>query len=56
MRKIRGEKAGQEQRKKEKLAAQRISAKLQAAAPMSPNAVPHEGNIPRHIHHHRQFH
>jgi hypothetical protein len=56
MRKIRGKKAGQEQRKKEKLAAQRISAKLQAAASMAPIAVPQEGNIPRHIHHHRLFH
>jgi len=55
MRKAQGKKARQNKEATKKLTAQRISAKLQAAAPMAPNAVPHEGNIPRQIHHHRQL-
>ena len=44
MRKARGKRARQNKEAKGKLAAQRISEKLHAAAPMAPNAVPHEGN------------
>ena len=55
MRKARGKRARQNKEAKGKLAAQRISEKLHAAAPMAPNAVPHEGNIPRQIHHLRQL-